>query len=150
MIMGCLSGCFVETTFRSPFYSRLYRLKENAMAFDCYGTVPLTWGADPQCLFELGLETARPPQFPTGTPVRVLTIKRDVIAQSEVAFLRVGAGSKAVAVFARWPQVLRILEEVTGNEGRQGGLDRAGNQRPPHSRSGLDARENAFSDFEAR
>ena len=115
--MGCLSGCFVEKKFRSPHYSRLYRLKEHAMAFDCYGTVPLTWGTDPKCLFELGLETARPPQFPIGTPVRVLTIKRDVIAQSEVALLRVGAGSKVVDVFARWPQVLRILEEVTGNEG---------------------------------
>jgi hypothetical protein len=95
------------------------------MAFGCFDTVPFTWGTDPKCLLELSRELARPPQFPIGTPVRILEIRRHDVwlyadeAKEEVALLRVGQPSKAVNVFANWPQVLRMLEEIDGVENKR-------------------------------
>ncbi len=116
-VLAASTGCVeYTTTLRSKHYDRVYRLTENAKAFGCYGPVAFTWRPNPKCLLELSRELANPPQFPIGTRVRVLVIKRNVNTWAgmdwEVALLRVGEEPKVVEVFAGWPQVLDLLEEV--------------------------------------
>ena len=119
MGIAFLSGCSVYMPiFLSQQQLQDYQLKENAEAFGCFGQVAFTWGSHPKCLLPLGRETAAPSQFPIGTRVRIITVKKHSIwffadePQPSVALLRVGEGSKAVKVFADWPKVLRILEEI--------------------------------------
>lgn len=112
-ILVALAGCsFYLTELRSEHYERNYRLTENAMSF--------TGLADPRPgergqLQQLRRELEIPAQFPIGTRVRVLKIRKNHGVPelgADYVLLRIGEGSKAVEVFAGWPEVLDILEEV--------------------------------------
>jgi hypothetical protein len=109
---------------RTKELSNSYRLKENSMAYICgMGWVPpsLKRGSDPKCLLKLDRELAVPPQFPIGTPVKIVEIWKErglFFGDQErgaMAKLRVGEASKPVYVLASWPDVLGILEEVKLN-----------------------------------
>lgn len=56
------------------------------------------WEARPKCLFVLARESARPPRFPIGARVEIVTIKRDRFDGSGqvVALLRIGEGGEEV------------------------------------------------------
>lgn len=113
-VMASLAGCtFYTTEFLSEHYNRDYRLTENAMAFA--GMAPPQPGQRGR-LMKLGREWATPPQFPIGSRVRVIKIrKHHVFYETEIvhlALLRIGEGSDAVEVFADWPDVLEMMEEV--------------------------------------
>jgi hypothetical protein len=121
MSIGCLNACTVWMDVRARELSSSYRFKENAMAFLCITElVPPRFrqGSDPKCLLKLGRELAVPPQFPIGTPVKIVEIwkQRGLFfgdqARGAMARLRVGEASKPVYVLANWPGVMGILEEV--------------------------------------
>ncbi len=67
-------------------------------------------------LVQLGRDWAIPPQFPIGARVRVIKIRKHHIfydaEEMHFALLRIGEGSDAVEVFADWPEVLKMMEEV--------------------------------------
>jgi len=119
--LGCLNACNAWMDVRTGELSKNYRLTENSMAYICIGYLMPTRfkkGGDPKCLLELDRELAVPPQFPIGTPVKVVEIweqKGLFFGDQErggIAKLRVGGASKPVYVLAGWPGVLRILDEV--------------------------------------
>jgi hypothetical protein len=135
LLSGYLTACTFWTDVRTKELSNNYRLKENAMAYICSDpSVPPRFkrGSDPKCLLALDRELAVPPQFPIGTPVKIVEIWKQsglfFCGNQEkwaMAKLRVGEASKPVYVLASWPWVLKILEEVKSSD-RGGGHSMAG------------------------